>query len=183
VKVEQAILKDGTHTAILFDDEFNIVEPVLIFTNWLQQKGMSPNTVISYVQSLKAFFEWLEIEGISFHQVKPAFMPRFIAYVDEQGEKSGQKAASTINRYLAAVSSMYRHFEVLGGYTDLNPLVTYKGKRPIEMGKSFLVHTVNKAQVDYSYFRLKNKIHLSFPLNSKIFKFSVDSGASKNLVT
>lgn len=186
MRVERAVYKDGRHTAILMDDEYNIIEPVLVFINWLELKGASPNTVIGYVNDLKVFFEWLQQEGLQFYQVKPAYIPRFIKFVDEYGSKKG-KSPSTVNRYLATISSLYRHFEVLGGYADINPMVMVKGQRPSTLGRSFFHHTVNRSQVDYSYFRLKKQkkgnTRRVFPSQIETFHQAIDNMGYNEHVT
>ncbi|WP_068985803.1 MULTISPECIES: site-specific integrase [Lysinibacillus] len=90
-----------------------IISEVLDLTNTLEQKGLSPNTVESYLEDLKIFYLWLEQEKLKFYEVNPSDTPNFIEFIDNR-KAIGKVSTATLNRYLATVSSFYRHIEVIG---------------------------------------------------------------------
>jgi len=94
-----------------------IISEVLDLTNTLEQKGLSPNTVESYLEDLKIFYLWLEQEKLKFYEVNPSDTPNFIECIDNR-KAIGKVSTATLNRYLATVSSFYRHIEVIGGFVE-----------------------------------------------------------------
>lgn len=143
---------------VLVDSNIRIISEVLDFTNTLESKGFSPNTIKSYLDDLKIFYLWLEREGLKFYEVKPSSIPSFIEYIDSRS-KNGRLSPPTINRYLATISSFYRHFEAVGGFVEESPLVRVKGYGQ-NQNRGYLRHvTKNWDKGLYNYFkrRLKNK--------------------------
>lgn len=123
---------------VLVDSDMRIISEVLDFTNVLENKGFSPNTIKSYLDDLKIFYSWLEREGLKFYEVKPSSIINFIEYIDGRS-KSGRASPPTTNRYLATISSFYRHFEAVGGFVEESPLVKVKGYAP-HQNRGYLRH-------------------------------------------
>lgn len=115
-----------------------IVVEVLNFINALEKKGLSPNTVKSYLEDLKVFYLWLKQESLKFYEVKPSDIPNFIEFIDNRKSR-GKVSPATLNRYLGTISSFYRYFEVVGGFIEESPLVKVKGYYPKEH-KGYLKH-------------------------------------------
>ncbi len=133
-----------------------IISEVLDFTNTLESKGLSPNTVKSYLDDLKIFYQWLEQEGLKFYEVKPSSIISFIEYIDSR-RAIGRVSPSTLNRYLATLSSFYRHFEAIGGFVEESPLVKVKGYAP-NQNRGYLRHVTKSWDKGLqSYFRRKIK--------------------------
>jgi site-specific recombinase XerD len=137
-----------------------IIPEVLDFTDVLEKRGMSPNTVRSYLDDLKVFYQWLEQEGLQFYEVKPSSIPSFIEYIDSR-RPVGRVSPATLNRYLATIGSFFRHFGAIGGVVEESPLVKVKGYAPFQ-NRGYLRHvtTKNWNQGLYNYFRRKLKKRL-----------------------
>jgi integrase/recombinase XerD len=125
-------------SVVLVDSKMCIIPEVLEFANTLKIQGRSVNTIRSYLNDLKVFYEWLEIEDLKFYELKPEYIPSFIEYVDAK-HVTGRVSPPTLDRYLAAISSFYRHFEVMGGVVVASPLVKVKGYKP-EGNRGYLRH-------------------------------------------
>lgn len=131
-----------------------IISEVLEFTNTLEKKGLSPNTVKSYLEDLKVFYLWLEKENLRFYEVKPSDIPNFIEFLDNRNI-SGRVSPATLNRYLATISSFFRFFEAVGGYIEESPLVKVKGHYTIEK-RGYLKHVTRNWDKNLNnYFRRK----------------------------
>lgn len=143
-------------SVVLADSNMMIIPEVLDFTNALENRGLSPNTIRSYINDLKVFYEWLEHEEIKFYEVRPTDIVSFIEYIDDR-KIIGKVSPATLNRYLATLSSFFRHFEVVGGFVEESPLVKVRGYVPTK-NRGYLRHvTKNWDKGLYSYFRRKQK--------------------------
>ena len=151
MKVEKTLT-----TFVLVNSDMQIIPEVLEFTVTLEGKGLSPNTVKSYLDDLKVFYLWLEREELRFYEVRPSFIPSFIEYVDNRNA-SGRVSPATLNRYLATLSSFYRHYEVIGGFIEESPLK--KVKSPMSnTNRGYLRHvTKNWDKGLHHYFTRKLK--------------------------
>ena len=139
---------------VLVDSNMKIISEVLDFTYTLEQKGLSPNTVKSYLEDLKIFYLWLEKEKLKFYEVKPSDIPNFIEFLDNR-RISGKVSPATLNRYLATISSFFRHFEAMGGFIEESPMVKVKGYYPMEK-RGYLRHISRNWDKNLnSYFRRK----------------------------
>ncbi|KOY79984.1 phage integrase N-terminal SAM-like domain-containing protein [Lysinibacillus macroides] len=69
---------------VLVDYNLRIISEVLDFTNTLQSKGYSPNTIKSYLDNLKVFYLWLEREDLKFYDVKSTSITSFVEYIDSR---------------------------------------------------------------------------------------------------
>jgi integrase/recombinase XerD len=139
---------------VLVDSNMKIIAEVLDFTITLEQKGLSPNTVKSYLEDLKVFYLWLEQKKFRFYEVKPSNIPNFIEFIDNR-KASGKVSPATLNRYLASISSFYRHIEAIGGYVEESPLVKVKGYYPKEREGYLKYITKNWDNNFNNYFRRK----------------------------
>lgn len=141
---------------VLVDSNMRIIPEVLDFTNTLQIKGYSPNTIKSYLDDLKVFYLWLEREELKFYEIKPASITSFIEYIDSR-KASGRVSPATHNRYLATLTSFFRHFEAIGGFVEESPLVKVKGYAP-QQNQGYLRHVTNNWDKGLqSYFKRKLK--------------------------
>lgn len=139
---------------VLVDLDMKIISEVLDFTSTLEQKGMSPNTIKSYLSDLKVFYLWLLKEKLKFYEVVPSDIPNFIEFLDKR-KVSGRVSPATLNRYLATISSFYRHFEVVGGYIEESPFIKINGYQPMQ-NKGYLRHITKSWDSKLShYFKRK----------------------------
>lgn len=149
MKVEKTV-----SSFVLVNSDMVIIPETLDFTNTLEKKGLSPNTVKSYLEDLKVFYLWLEQERLKFYEVKPSDIPNFIEFIDNR-KASGKVSPATLNRYLATISSFFRHFEAIGGFIEESPLVKVKGYYPKEH-KGYLKHVTRNWDKNLNnYFRRK----------------------------
>lgn len=141
---------------VLVDSDMRIIPEVLDFANTMTYKGMSPNTVKSYLDDLKRYYEWLNLEGMEFYEVRPYNITSFVEHIDKQ-HTAGRVSPATLNRYLATLSAFYRHFEVVNGFVIESPMVKVKGYMP-SVNRGYLRHvTKNWDKGLHNYFRRKNK--------------------------
>jgi integrase/recombinase XerD len=154
---ERSLKVEKTLTSVvLVDSNMRIISEVLDFTIALGQRGMSPNTIKGYVDDLKIFYEWLDSVGLKFYEVKPYNITSFIEYIDNRSA-SKKVSPSTLNRYLATISSFFKHFEAIGGYVEESPLVKVRSY-VLTQNRGYLRHVMkNWDKGLQSYFRRKVK--------------------------
>jgi integrase/recombinase XerD len=114
-------VKETSKSFVLLDDNMRIIPEVLDFTRWIERKEYSPNTVLTYLEKLKVFYEWMDIEGLRPFEVKPSHLTYFQEYIDKAYTNSNRNkdnkvrvSASTMNGYIAALQSFYKYAEVNG---------------------------------------------------------------------
>ncbi|WP_239377483.1 tyrosine-type recombinase/integrase [Frankia sp. Cj5] len=110
------------------------------FLRHLQNRAMSPNTVKAYASDLCLFYRFLADRGMSYIEVGPAVMADFLDYLvhlpvrapgkvqglvlathDERGP-GHRRAASSVNRTFAAVSSFFEFAITVEEFRDENPV-------------------------------------------------------------
>lgn len=127
LKVEKTKSDNGVEYFVVVDEDYKIIEEVVLFLNWLEKKGMSVGTLETYSNDLKEFFSWLEIKEMKFYEVRKRDMLSWLDYLENNVGKGKPKSARTKNRYLSTIASFYRFYEGLGGWIESNPL-TVKDK-------------------------------------------------------
>ena len=164
--------KNGTRLITLADDNRRKVPEVENFLKFLYRTGHSPNTVIAYCRSLKLFYEFLELKGMTYDDVVQQnddygpidFFQEFILYLQFPVYYSGittyrgEEAAITnrsVNCILAAVCSFY---DYLARNKNLTNLDVYKDIMGNSHFKGFL-HGMNLKKVK----SLKNVLKLKEP--------------------
>ena len=60
--IEKTLRSDGTESVILVDPNYQIIEPVVLFLEYLEKKGNAVNTIESYCRGLKEYYTWLKKE-------------------------------------------------------------------------------------------------------------------------
>lgn len=140
MKVINITTKNGTKLITLADDNRQKVTEVEMFLKFLYKTGHSPNTIITYCYSLKAFYEFLELKDMNYDDVVQQsdnygpidFFQEFIMYLQYPDYYkgiitfSGEKPAITnksVNCILAAVCSFY---DYLARNKNLTNLDVYK---------------------------------------------------------
>lgn len=104
--VEVAQDKTGKKHVILVDERFKVIEEVTHFLNHLELKRMAYNTIDSYSRCLKLYYDWLSSKKLKYDEVQKRNVINFISFLDKDSG-SKPKAATTTNKYLAAISSFY----------------------------------------------------------------------------
>ncbi len=84
------------------------------------QKRYSQNSIISYENDLRSFFDFLEITfgPLAISEVKPTFVRSWLADLKEQGMES-----RTINRKISALKSFFK-YQIRQGQLQLSPMTT-----------------------------------------------------------
>ena len=100
-------------------DDGLLVDPAERFLSFLTDSGRSPNTVKAYAHDLRDWFTFLAGRGLDWTVVTVEDVAAFVAWLRLPPPARGAAvavlpvgehcAASTINRKLAAVGSMYQH--------------------------------------------------------------------------
>lgn len=67
--MKRTLKNDGSQSAVLVDTDYKIVEPVVLFLDYLEKRGRSFNTIENYCRDLKEYFTWLSIEELQFYEV------------------------------------------------------------------------------------------------------------------
>lgn len=150
--IEKTLRSDGTWSVILVDDDYQIVEPVTLFLEYLEKKGYALNTLESYCRVLKEYFTWLMREELKFYEVSKRDMFSWIEYIESEAGRKETKSARTINKYLAVTGSFYNFFEGMGGYIE-NPIRTNQK----QMNPYLKTLKVTNEQVDVNFFRRKER--------------------------
>ncbi|MGW5952471.1 tyrosine-type recombinase/integrase [Bacillus mycoides] len=111
-------IRKTSDSLVLVDSNMRIIPEVLDYTRYLEAKGMSINTITSYLEKLRVFYKWMESEGLKAFEVEPRHMPGFIKYIDDAYAKKytdrSKVAASTLNGYLATLGNFYDYFGFMG---------------------------------------------------------------------
>jgi hypothetical protein len=130
----------GVRRWLLVDEAGRSIEIVGRFLRFLQNRAMSPNTVQAYARDLTHFFRFLDQRQVGFGDVGPAVIVDFLEYLthlpvrrpgkrqalavvttDAQGA-GRRRAATSINRTMAAVSSFYEFVITVEEYAADNPV-------------------------------------------------------------
>src|SRR5690625_366252 len=165
--IEKTLRNDGTQSVILVDHNYQIVDSVALFLEYLEKKGNALNTIESYCRVLKEYFTWLKHEEMKFYEVSKRDMFSWIEYIELEAGRKRKKSARTINKYLATIGSFYNYFEGMDGYIE-NPLKTTQ-KQTNSYWKTF---NVTKDQVGINFFRRKEAKKKN---TKRLFQNEVDS--------
>src|SRR5690625_815017 len=150
--IEKTLRSDRTESVVLVDANYQIIEPVVLFLEYLEKKGNALNTIESYCRGLKEYFTWLKKEELEFYEVTRRDMFSWIDFIEYEAGRKEAKSARTINKYLAIIGSFYDYFEGMGGYID-NPIIT----SPKKQNPYFEMFQVNRNQVSVNFFRKKER--------------------------
>ena len=100
-------------------DDGKVVDPAERFLSFLTDSGRSPNTVKAYAHDLRDWFDFLTGRGLDWAVVTVEDVAAFVAWLRLPPPARGSAvavlpvgehcSASTINRKLAAIGSMYQH--------------------------------------------------------------------------
>lgn len=179
-------IRKTSNIQVLVDSEMRIIPEVLDFTRYLENKGMSPNTITTYLEKLCVFYKWMEYEGLRPFEVEPRHIPGFISYIDNNyAEKYDDKtkvSSSTLNVYLAALGTFYKYFGMIGFVEPANYKIENE-KRVKNV--SYLRHVNKKWDVSaFSFFSRKNRKRVDkkrlYPNEAELFYKAIGSISIKD---
>jgi len=151
--IEKVTKKDGNSSVVLVDEKLKIVEPVAIYLDYLETKGLAPNTIKKYCENLKVYFTWLRLKKLNFHEVGKRDTVDFIKYLKLTRSRNEQSiSAKTINNYLTSIGSFYKYYEQMGGYLENPVLTSYKEKNIYVKN-----HKIQKNQMNINFFKQKER--------------------------
>lgn len=132
--------KQGMLRWLLVDGDGVPVEIATRFLRFLQNRLLSPNTVAAYARDLTLFYRFLDHRGLAYDTIGPALVVDFLDFLThlpvrrpgkrqtpaavtaDAGEPDRRRAASSINRTMAAVSSFYEFVITVEAYDGENPV-------------------------------------------------------------
>lgn len=151
--VEKTIREDGSQSVVLVDDNYQIVEEVALFLNYLEKRGRSINTIENYCRDLKEYYTWLSKEELKFFEVSRRIMISWIDFINIEAGNKREKSARTVNRYIATIASFYNYFESIGGYLEENPISTDSNN----INFKYNTKTFDKNNVNVNLYRQKER--------------------------
>ncbi len=108
-------------TWLVLDDDYCPVEPIKSYLGYLESIERSPNTVHSYANHLKLYWEFLRDSTLEWTDVTIEHLADFMAWLRRPEpkvlslqEQESRRAEGTINAVLAAVCSFYDFHEKVG---------------------------------------------------------------------
>lgn len=150
---EKTIREDGSQSVVLVDDNYQIVEEVALFLNYLEKRGRSINTIENYCRDLKEYYTWLSKEELKFFEVSRRIMISWIDFINIEAGNKREKSARTVNRYIATIASFYNYFESIGGYLEENPISTDSNN----INFKYNTKTFDKNNVNVNLYRQKER--------------------------
>lgn len=113
--VHKVVAPGGGMSWTVLDEHFEPVEPVEVYLAHLEAIERSPNTLRAYASSLRLFFGFLAERGAAWDAVGLDEIGRFVSWLRRPADDvvipidaaASARAASTVNRHLAAVFGLY----------------------------------------------------------------------------
>jgi len=188
MRIEKALYENGSKRLYLVNDQYDLVEEALLFTNFLYSKGYSLNTIQTYLYDLKLFFEYLQFKSLDYKAIRPIHISQYQDYLVGHGDGNTinlevvpKRSPETVNRKLAAVASFYKYHERVMK-TLTSPFLKGFVRRPEGMYKSRLHHLGGNSRVEKSLFTMKIRKKLLkrlFPEEYNAFYASMESFRDK----
>ncbi len=127
MKVQRIRFSEQEHTTwLVLDDEYQPVQPVLVYLQFLDDLGRSPNTIRATAQHLKTFWEFLRSEHLDWTEVDVAHLAAFIRWlrrpdpnVTSIDPKPPRRTNATIDLLLTSVHGLYEYHQRLHTVPDL----------------------------------------------------------------
>ncbi|ESA37944.1 site-specific recombinase [Leptolyngbya sp. Heron Island J] len=161
VKVQKATLTDASVTWLVLDDNYQLIEPVQDFLDYLRNLERSPNTLRTYAYHLRLYWDYLYQSHLYWTTVGLPELADFILWlrtplpqsVQAISPKSSPRSEASINNILSAVCTLYDFHEKTGNvpHIPLYKTVLTPGKRY----KSFLHHITKGKPVKTRLLKLK----------------------------
>ena len=160
MKVQKVQATATQLTWLVLDDNWLPIDPITEFLRYITNTEKSPNTIRSYANHLKLFWENLSCYTKDWQTIKISDLSYFINWLRHEHENilstqddngSNRKVAS-VNTILAAVSSFYRFHKQMGNTTATFTELTYSNGQSY---KPLLHHIYKNKPRQRNLFRLK----------------------------
>jgi len=151
VQVQRIRLPNSSQVSwLVIGDDYLPIEPVQSYLKYLESLERSPNTIQSYANHLKLFWEFLQASHLDWKVVTLEDLANFIHWLrcPEAGvmplqTQQARRTERTINTILAAICGFYEFQERLGAIEGIE---THRHQfQPGRKYKSFL-HHINKGK-------------------------------------
>ena len=110
----QRVVENGVESWTVIGADRRPVVPVEAFLRWLTDIERSPNTVRAYAGDLRQFWEFIELRGYNWTDLRLEELSDFTGWLRSPAENvivlaggDAARQASTVNRKLAAVAAFY----------------------------------------------------------------------------
>ena len=122
VKVQKATLTDTSVTWLVLDDNYQLIEPIQDFLDYLRNLERSPNTLRTYAYHLRLYWDYLHQTHLHWTTVGLPELADFILWlrtphphsVQAISPKSSPRSEASINNILSAVCTLYDFHEKTG---------------------------------------------------------------------
>ena len=166
-------------TWVVLGDDYLPIQPILDYLRYMENIERSPNTVHSYANHLKLYWEFLQDSRLDWLEVKLENLADFIHWlrspdprvVSIQPQES-KRTEKTINAILAAVCGFYE-FQERNGATEGVDVYRYQFQ-PGRKYKSFLHHINKGKEVRTRFLKLRE---------SKTFPWTLTQEQVKQLIS
>jgi integrase/recombinase XerD len=113
--VHKVVAPGGETSWTVLDEQFEPIEPIEVYLAHLEAIERSPNTLRAYASSLRLFFDFLAERAVAWDAVGLDEVGRFVSWLRRPSDAvvvpidaaASTRAASTVNRHLAAVFGLY----------------------------------------------------------------------------
>lgn len=145
MKVQRICLTNGHYSWLVLDDNHLPIKPIESFIRYLTHTEKSPNTIQSYANHLKLFWEYLTTHHKDWTRVAVDEFANFVYWLRShhcnviflKNHDNIKRTEKTVNTILAALSSFYR-FHNQTGNTAIH--LTESCYLPTNKFKSLLYH-------------------------------------------
>ena len=147
---------------LVLDDNSLPIKPITAFVRYLNHIEYSPNTVRTYVNHLKLYWEYLHSQQKAWQTVTLEDLAHFVAWLRQPHPKillfndcaaNVQRQPATVNAILASLSSFYRYHHRLGNTTIQ---LTESQGRANTRYKSLLYHVHKRKPIQRRIIGLKS---------------------------
>lgn len=121
MKLQRIILSDNQPAWLVIDSEFKPVLPVTEFIRYLVNTEKSPNTIYSYANHLRLYWQFLENHQLDWLAISIEHLGRFVHWLRSAHSSvisvhSAQlwHTQSSVNTILSVISSFYRFHQQCG---------------------------------------------------------------------
>jgi integrase/recombinase XerD len=158
MRVVEIETQDLQRRYVLIDAEGNLVEPVVRYLKYLDQRGAARQTIRSYASMLRLYWEFLSQQRLEWQQITLEDLAQFVFWLKLPTGSlqvlpayplSQARSNRTINHALTAISGFYDyHWRMEEVSTNLKEKTTTYLPARVRRYKSFLHHLTKGSAVE-----------------------------------